>query len=126
MSGNNLFVATQAGAYLLSINRTTGALNWKTQLDTHPAAVLTQSPVVFQGKVFIGVSSQEEAFAVDPNYPCCTFRGSMTAVRTSNGQIVWRTYTTLDNGGVPGGYSGAAVWGSTPVVDQTDEPSIAL
>jgi polyvinyl alcohol dehydrogenase (cytochrome) len=118
LDGGNLIVATQDGAYVLSINANSGALNWKTQVDAHPAAVLTQSPVVYKGLIYIGVSSQEEAFATDPAYPCCTFRGSMTAVRTRNGQIAWKTYTTLDNGGAPGGYSGVAVWGSTPVIDQ--------
>jgi polyvinyl alcohol dehydrogenase (cytochrome) len=36
---------------------------------------------------------------------------------TLSGRVDWRTYTTPDNGGVAGGYSGVAVWGSTPVVD---------
>jgi polyvinyl alcohol dehydrogenase (cytochrome) len=118
LEDNTLYVATQAGAYLLSIDKDSGTLNWKTQLDAHPAAILTQSPVVFRGVVYIGVASREEAFAVDPSYPCCTFRGSMTAVNAATGQLVWKTFMTLDNGGAPGGYSGAAVWGSTPVVDQ--------
>jgi polyvinyl alcohol dehydrogenase (cytochrome) len=118
LDGGSLIVATQDGAYLLSINKDTGALNWKTQIDAHPAAVLTQSPVVYKGLIYIGVSSAEEALATDPSYACCTFRGSMTAVRAKNGEIVWRTFTTPDNGGLPGGFSGVAVWGSTPVIDQ--------
>lgn len=30
----------------------------------------------------------------------------------------WRTYTTPENGGQPGGWSGAAVWGSSPLIDR--------
>jgi polyvinyl alcohol dehydrogenase (cytochrome) len=68
--------------------------------------------------VYVGLSSDEEiSAALVPGYRCCTFRGSMVAVEAATGQIAWRTYTTLPNGGQPGGYSGVAVWGSTPVVD---------
>ena len=42
----------------------------------------------------------------------------MLAVDIATGQIQWKSYTTLDNGGQTGGYSGAAIWGSTPVVDE--------
>jgi polyvinyl alcohol dehydrogenase (cytochrome) len=35
----------------------------------------------------------------------------------TTGAILWKTYMTVDNGGTVGGYSGAAVWGSTPMVD---------
>jgi polyvinyl alcohol dehydrogenase (cytochrome) len=58
------------------------------------------------------VSSNEEAFsALIPNYPCCSFRGSMTAVSATTGQILWKTWMT------PPGYSGAAVWNGTPALD---------
>lgn len=117
VQGNSLIVGTLTKGWLLSINRKTGSLQWKSQLDTHPAASLTQSPVVYNNMIYIGVSSQEEFFAIDPNYPCCTFRGSMLEVNLNSGAIMWKTYTVPDNGGQPGGYSGNAVWGSTPVVD---------
>ena len=114
--GNTLVVATQT-QYLLAVNRLTGQLLWRTQLDSHPLAVLTQSPVVFNSVIYTGVSSVEEAAAANPAYPCCTFRGSFTAVNAKTGQILWKTYTTPDNGGLPGGYSGNAVWGSTASID---------
>jgi polyvinyl alcohol dehydrogenase (cytochrome) len=117
VQGNSLIVGTLTNGWLLSINRKKGTLQWKSQLDTHPAAVLTQSPVVYNNMIYIGVSSQEEFFAVDPNYSCCTFRGSILEVNLNSGAIMWKTYTAPDNGGQPGGYSGNAVWGSTPVVD---------
>jgi len=117
VNGNTLYVGTQAGAYLLAIDARNGSLVWKTQIDSHPTAVLTQSPTVYSGKVLIGVSSNEEILASNPIYPCCTFRGSMTAVDASSGQILWKTYMVPDNGGQPGGYAGAAVWGSSPSVD---------
>ena len=62
-------------------------------------------------------SRLEEAFAANPYYPCCSFRGSVLKIDLATGAIVWKTYTAPDNGGHPGGYSGNAVWGSEPVVD---------
>lgn len=105
------FQSSANGQYVMAIDKNTGALLWKTQVDTHPAAIVTQSPVVHGGRVYVGVSSGEEGFAANPRYPCCTFRGSVVALDLNTGAIVWKTYM------VPGGYSGGAVWGSTPVVD---------
>ena len=115
--GNSLIVGTQNDAWLLAISRNKGQLLWMKQLDSHPAAVLTQSPAYFNGTLYIGVSSSEENLAANPNYHCCTFRGSMLAVDAKTGNILWKTYTIPENGGIPGGYSGNAVWGSTPAID---------
>jgi len=118
LGDGRLYLGTLAGAYLLAIDSTTGGLIWKTQLSAHPGALITQSPVVFQQRVYVGVSSKEEIMAlVLPHYQCCTFRGSVVALDAPSGRIVWQSYTTPDNGGRAGGYAGNAVWGSTPVVD---------
>jgi polyvinyl alcohol dehydrogenase (cytochrome) len=97
------------GTYTLAVNRYTGDLLWKTQVDTHPAAISTSSPVVYRGVAYLGVSSDEEH---SPS--CCSFRGSVVALNAATGQILWKTYT------VPDGYTGGGVWGSTPAVDPAD------
>src|SRR5258707_5325912 len=48
------------GANVMAVDRRTGVLRWSTQVETHPAAVITGSPVVFDRVVYIGVSSVEE------------------------------------------------------------------
>jgi polyvinyl alcohol dehydrogenase (cytochrome) len=106
---NTVYIGIQTGAYILAINATTGALNWKTQLDSHPLAIDTSSPIVYNGVLYVGVASLEEAAAVDPNYPCCSFRGSAVALDGRTGAVIWKTYT------VPTGYTGGSVWGSTLV-----------
>jgi polyvinyl alcohol dehydrogenase (cytochrome) len=106
-----------AGGYLLAVDAATGDLAWKTQVDPHPGTLLTAAPVVFQQRVYVGVSSKEELMALGRGYPCCTFRGSVVALDAQSGAIVWQSYTIPDNGGRPGGYAGNAIWGSTPVVD---------
>ena len=118
VEGNKVIIGSQEGAFLMAINIDTGKLIWKTKLDSHPNAVIIQSPAIYGNRVYVGVASVEETQAsANPNYPCCTFRGSMTSVDLTTGKILWKTYTVPDNGGQPGGYSGAAVWGSTPAID---------
>jgi polyvinyl alcohol dehydrogenase (cytochrome) len=123
--GNVLYIGDQGGgganpqpARLLAINADTGALIWSQVINDNVFSIITQSPVVQNGTVYVGAASAEEnAAAFIPGYICCTFGGSFSAVDAATGQIKWTTYTLPDNGGQPGGYSGAAVWGSTPAID---------
>jgi polyvinyl alcohol dehydrogenase (cytochrome) len=85
-------------------------------VESHPAAIITGSPVVFDGVVYIGVSSNEEALALNPAYPCCSFRGSVVALDAKSGKILWKTFIVPANGGLAGGYSGGAVW-QPPAID---------
>src|ERR1700756_1678572 len=104
------------GANVISVDRETGTVQWITQGETHPAAVITGSPVIFDGVVYIGVSSSEESLATDPTYPCCTFRGSMVALDEKSGAMLWKTFDMPENGGQTGGYSGGAIW-APPAMD---------
>jgi polyvinyl alcohol dehydrogenase (cytochrome) len=104
------------GANVIAVDRETGNLRWKTQVDSHPAAIITGSPVIFDGVVYIGVSSNEEALAENPAYPCCSFRGSVVALDAKTGQMLWKTFDMPENGNQPGGYSGGAVW-QPPAID---------
>jgi len=104
------------GANVMSVDRETGTLRWMTQVENHPAAIITGSPVIFDGVVYIGVSSSEEGLALDPTYPCCSFRGSIVALDAKNGAMLWKTFDMPDNGGQPGGYSGGAIW-QPPAID---------
>jgi polyvinyl alcohol dehydrogenase (cytochrome) len=111
VDGNIIYFGTQQGAYLVAIDKSTGALRWVSQMDTHPLAIITASPAVKDGVIYTGVASNEEGAAANPSYTCCSFRGSVLAADARTGKILWKTFT------VPEGYSGGAVWGSNMVVD---------
>jgi polyvinyl alcohol dehydrogenase (cytochrome) len=121
VSGDKVIVGTQGsilvpggapGGKVFAVDKNTGAVRWVTTVDDHPAAIVTQSVTVHGGRVFVGVASMEEALAgFVPGYPCCSFRGSMLALDVATGAILWKTYLA------PSGYSGNAVWGSSPAVD---------
>lgn len=102
------------GAYVFAVDRRSGHPLWRTQVSAHPAAKMTGAAVVYHGVAYVGVSSQEEILGSEPGYQCCTFRGSVVALDAATGRLLWQTYT------VPVGYSGGAVWGSTPAVDPAD------
>lgn len=115
ISGNKVIIGTQGpyggGGKVLAFDKDTGALLWRTTLDTHPAAIITQSATVYGNRVYVGTSSLEEGFALDPTYDCCTFRGKMAALDLNTGEIVWQVRTA------PEGFPGNAVWGSSPAID---------
>lgn len=110
---------------MYAVDAASGVLISKTRVETHPAAVITGSPVLAGGKLYVPMSSQEEAFAAASTYACCTFRGSLSALDATTGAILWKTFTiaqapkaqgTNAKGATQFAPSGAAVW-SAPTVD---------
>ncbi len=105
------------GDHLFAIDANTGAFKWGIQLESQVAAIDTQSPIVYNGTVYVGSASNEEAFAAESStYQCCTFRGSLDAISTQTHKLLWQTYM-MSAADVAARYSGAAVWGSTPAID---------
>jgi polyvinyl alcohol dehydrogenase (cytochrome) len=116
-------------AILVAVDRATGALKWQTTVDPHPTAQITSSPVLNDGKLYVGVASAEETWAALPlivqgaSYPCCSFRGSVVALDATSGSILWKTYTIDDSayfqsdGMTPSGWAGAGVW-AAPTIDR--------
>src|SRR5688572_4816456 len=75
-----------------AIDARTGKPRWTRRVEEHEATRLTGSVAVQDGVAFVPAASWEETRALDPAYPCCTFRGSVTAVRVRDGSVVWKTY----------------------------------
>ncbi|MBZ5634327.1 MAG: PQQ-binding-like beta-propeller repeat protein [Acidobacteriia bacterium] len=115
--GYSLLFGDQLG-WFYSLDAATGKELWKKKIDEHDAARLTGSPVEYEGTVFVPVASWEENRASSADYPCCTFRGGVAALRVRDGSVVWRTYTVdvPKQTGKLWGPSGAPVW-SAPTLD---------
>ncbi|WP_283133447.1 PQQ-binding-like beta-propeller repeat protein [Rhizohabitans arisaemae] len=123
VAGDKVYFGDSRGN-LFALNRFTGRLAWMTEVDAHPAALLTGSPLYFDGRVYIGVSSYEYLLAGNDQYPCCTFSGKVVSVDAETGKITW-TYRTMPepkrDGTWPSGApkyvsSGGSVW-SSPAID---------
>lgn len=108
-----------------ALDAATGQLLWKTHADSHPLAYVTGAPKLWEGRLYVPVSSGEENASIDPHYECCTFRGSVLALDAATGKQIWKTYMIADAphpthkskaGTQLWGPSGAGVW-SSPTID---------
>jgi polyvinyl alcohol dehydrogenase (cytochrome) len=119
----HVLVFTDLTGWAYGLEAETGRQLWKMQPEPHESTRLTGTAAQANGIVFIPAASWEETRSSNPEYACCTFRGSVTALRAKDGTQVWKTYTIRETpkqsekGGIGSwGPSGASVWGS-PTLD---------
>ena len=111
-------------AFTHAVDAATGELVWKVKVDDFPTARISSSPTFYNGRLYVGVASGEEASGAVPTYECCKFRGNLVSLDAATGQRVWKTYLieepkpTKKNsvGAQLWGPSGAPIWG-TPAID---------
>lgn len=112
-------------ARVYAVNLESGELLWMRKIDEHPSATVSDQPVLYDKRVYVTVSSLEAIPVVDPNYVCCTFRGSLVALDADTGDVAWKSYTireepkragTTSAGTAILAPSGAGSWNS-PTID---------
>jgi polyvinyl alcohol dehydrogenase (cytochrome) len=111
VAGPTLVVGTLTHPAMLGIDVETGELRWLTQVHPDPKGIMTGSPVLVDDTIYTGVS------ASGASGPGATFRGALVALHAQTGQLLWRSYSLPDNGGVAGGYAGATMF-APPAVDR--------
>ncbi len=89
------FFGDDTGA-VYALDAQKGTLIWKTQADTHPSARIVGAPTLYNDRLYVAVGSDEEKNAANPNYGCCTFRGSIVAIDMAGGRVLWKSYTVLE------------------------------
>jgi polyvinyl alcohol dehydrogenase (cytochrome) len=123
--GGHLLLFGDLTGWFYAIDAASGGQVWRARPEEHEAVRLSAPPVVHDGLVIIPVASWEESRALNPDYPCCTFRGSVTALRLTDGNIAWKRFmvpaAALRTGKTPTGTdtfgpSGVGIWGS-PTID---------
>ena len=112
-------------ANVYAIDAENASLIWTKNADAHPVARITGAPAFHDGRLYVPVSSIEEAMGGNPGYPCCSFRGSVIAYDANTGEQRWQSFT-ISEAAVPirktstgtqlWGPAGAAVW-SAPTID---------
>jgi polyvinyl alcohol dehydrogenase (cytochrome) len=123
-TGNAIYFSdAQARAY--AVDAETGKEIWTRKVDDHPAARATGAPTLYDGRLYVVLSGvSEESAASMPDYECCKFRGSLTALDATTGAVLWKTYTVdepkprgVSSSGKPlFGPAGAPIW-SAPTID---------
>jgi len=113
-------------ANVYALDAGSGQVLWKKLADDHKFARVTGAPKLYDGTLFVPLSSVEEVPAAQPKYECCTFRGSVAAFDAANGNLLWKTYTVQEKPQQVGTNAagtalfkpaGAAVW-SSPTIDE--------
>jgi polyvinyl alcohol dehydrogenase (cytochrome) len=100
LAGSKLFFGTGL-AQLFALNAANGQLIWRSQLaDPNLAFHIWGSPLVFDGKIYIGLASHCVL-------PCVI--GRMVCVDANDGRVLWSFATA------PEGSTGGAVWSSAAV-----------
>ncbi len=79
-----------------AIDPRTGAELWTAQADPHPLARITGAPIFYENRLYVPITSLEEASGAEPHYECCTFRGNLVALDATTGKQIWKTYTILE------------------------------
>ncbi len=113
-------------ANVYAVDAVSGKQLWKVKVEDQPVARITGSPILYEDRLYVPVSSSEErAAGYSTTYPCCTFRGSVVALDANTGKQVWKSYiiseapkpTKKTAAGVTlWGPAGGAVW-DTPTLD---------
>ena len=105
-----LVIGDRTSGAVIGVDKDTGKRVWRTIVDDTASAIITASPVIANGRVYVGVSSDEEVQLSDRRKPF-DFRGSVLALDEATGAILWQFRT------MPEGYAGGSVWSSAMVPD---------
>jgi polyvinyl alcohol dehydrogenase (cytochrome) len=98
---NGVVYTGDATATVHAIDVATGTARWTRKVDTQPAACIWSSPVIDNGRRYVGIASISKETGV---------RGSVVALDASDGAVLWQTFM------VPQGADGAGVF-AVPALD---------
>lgn len=95
ITGGMLVFGDGAG-YLYGLKRSNGSIVWSFRPDPNPVNAIFGAGVIIGNQLAIGVASNEELAAANPNYPCCSSRGSVVLLDPATGQVAWQTFMVSD------------------------------
>ncbi|KAF2659366.1 Quino protein alcohol dehydrogenase-like protein [Lophiostoma macrostomum CBS 122681] len=121
IEGDVVYFGTLTHALIVAVDKKNGNTLGIVQISSIPVAVITMSPTIFDGKLFVGTSSVETSVTKLPGYQCCSFVGNMVAldfdVATGTFEVLWRV-ASIPDARHREGWAGASFWGSQPAIDE--------
>jgi len=117
------FVDIRANAY--AVNAQTGEVLWVRKVDEHPNVRGTGAVTLHNGVLYVPMTGVgEETTSSNPDYACCTFRGSVSAFDAQTGDLLWKSFMvpeprprgTSSSGVLLYGPAGVGIW-SAPTID---------
>jgi polyvinyl alcohol dehydrogenase (cytochrome) len=112
-------------ANVYALDAQTGEQLWINHVEDNITDRVTAAPQLYQGRLYVPISSWEEFRARDLTYGCCTSVGAVASLDARTGKTLWKTYvipqrpapTRKNSAGVQQyGPAGGAVW-NTPTLD---------
>jgi alcohol dehydrogenase (cytochrome c) len=106
-----VFAATAYNATVVAINATDGKIIWQSQElgDPKTGYNIPSQPIVWKDYVIVGLAG-----GGDPSTGIGTVRGNITALNSTNGEIIWNLHTTtgewVNPSTAPAYNSGATAW----------------
>jgi polyvinyl alcohol dehydrogenase (cytochrome) len=123
--GGHMAYFTTIPGWLYALDAETGVQVWKARVEDHISTRLTGSPVLYDSKLYVPAASFEEGMSASGKYPCCSFRGSLSAFDAATGARIWKSSMidapiTLLKSDASGhkliGPAGGSIW-SSPAID---------
>jgi len=106
------------------IDARSGGKVWAKRAAQTRFGVITGSPVLYKGVLYVPHSGSESIRAVEPLYECCRSQGMVTAHNIEDGTLIWTGKVMEDAkpigknsaGATLYGPAGVSIW-ATPVID---------
>ncbi len=95
-NGRTIVVFGDGRAFVTALDARTGRRLWSTAVDEHALAKVTATPSVHGDVVYVPMSTIEDPLQHVPTYPCCTSRGSVSALDAKSGRMLWKQFTVRD------------------------------
>lgn len=117
------FVDRGANAY--AVNAQNGQVLWVRKVDDHPNVRGTGAVTLHKGVLYVPMTGVgEETTSSNPDYACCTFRGSVSAFDAQTGDLNWKSFMVPEprprgsssSGVILYGPAGVGIW-SAPTID---------
>ena len=116
VDGKHVLLFGDLTGWFYALDAAAGREIWRKRPEEHEAVRVSAPPVVHDGVAYVGVASWEESRSFNTDYPCCSFRGSVSALRVRDGSQVWKTYTIPRAAERTGKTAaGAEIWGPSGV-----------
>ncbi len=114
ITDTTVIVGDQSTGNVIALDKTTGKEVWMLDIHVVGPGHITNSPMVYNNVVYVGVASIEEGTVLFEGKKGPTFQGSVWAINATTGKEIWHKMTVPTS--TPG-YTGAGVWSSPIVVD---------
>ncbi len=126
--GRTILVVAGRRTGIYAVDAESGNTLWHRPIDhDNPVPGYSGTPVVFEDRVFVPLSSMEIGLSANPFYGCCTTSGAVAALELATGDLLWYQRTIREAPQVTGrhylfveerGPSGAPVWGTVTLDEE--------